>query len=367
MQAKVAEAGANGVGMLAQLLPTFSTNAQEQVQVLIREQSAREERLASQYQAQINNLHTAHDTQLKTQQMSFDVQQKVLASNYENTIALLKGQLQNMQAEKEHLGRQLEDARRLVDDARKELMTHIVSGKAQPDTLEQFMKFAQLREAFEGTFGPREAPAEEGIADGVDNPVLKSLLKMGDKVMPHVPAILDAFKSRQQAAPQQVYGPPPGYAQQLPPQQLPPPMQQQPQMPQPQPMPPPYEGAALPVPYQQPQTAAPRKAPKKKPLLKKTDVLPALEFLNTVLAQPEPPKPEEVLQMALTTAPHNVLRMLAAREPQNVIANLEAAEMLVGLTNLQDDRGKAYLAALLTVLKLHFTAEATPVEAPPVA
>lgn len=367
MATKVQEASGNSFGLLAQLLPTFSTSTQEQVRLIISQYEAREERQAAQYQSQINNVNAAHEAQLKAVAMANEVQQKVIASTYDNTITLLKGQIQNLEAEKAHLGRQLDDARRMFEDARKELMTNIQTSKQQPDSLEQMMKFAQMKDAMEGLFGNSNASGDsDSLADGVDNPMLKSLLKVGDKVVPHLPAILDAFKGRQQQMPQM-------YSQQQQAQLYPQPMQypqqvQQPQQmmvpypPSPQQMPPqmpPQMPGQMPMniyqqqPQQQQQQPAAQPKPKKKQqaLLKKEDVRPALEFINGILSQPEPPAASEIVQMALMQADHQVLKALASREPMQVIANMEAAGLMMNLNNLHDDRGKQYLAGLLVELR----------------
>lgn len=356
---KIQEASGNGIGLIAQLLPQFSTSAKDQVQSVISQYAAREERQAAQYQAQVNAIHQAHDTQMKMQGSQHEMQLKVVESNFNNTITLLKGQIQNLEAEKAHLQRQLDDARRLYEDARKDLMTNIMSAKQQPDTMEQFVKLAQLKDTMSELFGGGGASAGDAgdsLADGIENPMMRSLLKVGDKVLPHIPAILDTFKGRQQQM-QQMYQQQPGqmpYPQQMmPPQQMMQPYPQSPQM-MPQPMPP----SPQPMPMVQPAVnmyaPQPEQPPKKKrALLKKEDVMPALQFLNTILAQPEPPAVTEIIQMALMQAPHDVLKALASREPEQVIANMEAAGMFAELNNLRDERGKAYAAALLLELRKH--------------
>lgn len=335
-QEKIAEAvqGAqNGsMSILTQLLPTLTGGAADQVKQMALLYQNREERQAAEYKAIIQQMQANFQSQMEGRQTLFLVQLETTKGQYENTIGMLRQELQSARSEITSLQRRLEELRGTLDAKNQELLTRALDAKGNKSAVEQMTEMGTMFEAMESMksfLGAGSGAAHDDL-DEVENPVARKLLKMGEGAVQHLPAILQALRPGQQLMPQQ-----------MPPQMMPPQQQMMPiRRPPPQPAP-----VAPPVP------AAPR--------VRKEDVATALEFIaNVVTAGGDTPTPPEtVARTAMAQADNNVLRALSSRKPENVITQLEAQGLLHG--PLLEEKGKKYLIELLVALKKQFDSAAT--------
>jgi hypothetical protein len=280
--------------MFMSLLPQFSQSADQRVESVMRTYEAREERLMASHQNSINDLNRMHTTQLDAQRMMFETQ------------------IRSMQVEKEMLLRQLEDSRREVDRTKNELMTQV--SNAKPKTFpEQMMEYQMITDAIKGMVP--SPPGEGSIADDIEQPWLRSIMKLAEKGMTIAPGVIEAMQQRKAMA-------------------------QQPQMiPQPQPM-------AM-VPQQpRPQVQPPRIKIDRKQLQM------AAEFINGVLTSKlsgqSAPTPDEIASAAVQMVDNQVLRELARRDPEKVIDELIRAGIFTGPSTTPE--GKEYIKQLLEIL-----------------
>jgi len=339
----VTAAQGSSLSVIMELLPTLSGKADEQVRQMTMLYSAKEERLAAEYKSQLQQMQANFQSQRDAERTLFQVQLETTKAQYEHTVALLQNEMNNARAEVQALQRQLEHMRTVLDQKNQEIMTKVLEQRNTPtkSAVEQMTELGGVFEAMEnmkGFFGGNQAPTDD--LEGVESPITRKLLKMGEGLIQNAPGILEAIKNRQGQPP----GPPPGYP---PPGYPPPGYQMMPQQPQAQ-----APVQRRPAPVAQPPVSP--SSPTSKPRVKKEDVEAALTFINNVLEAggEKPPAPSDVAQMAVTHADNAVLKALSSRKPENVIEQLETQGMLKG--TLTTEVGKKYLTELLVALKAHF-------------
>lgn len=332
----VQEAQTGSMSILTQLLPTLTGGASEQVKQMATLYQVREERQASEYKAIIQQMQANFQSQMESRQTLFLAQLETTKGQYESTIGLLRQELQSARADATSLQRRLEELRTTLDAKNQELITHALNGKGNRSAVEQMTELGTMFEAMESmkSFLGGGAPADD--LEGVDNPVTRKLLKIGEGAVQHLPAFLQAFK--------------PGGPQPQPPMVPPQQSMMQPMMPPQRPtMTPRLPSQPRPVSVPSAAPAAPAAPP-----IHKKDVITALQFIeNVVTAGGDTPTPAESVAMAaIAQADNNVLRALSSRKPESVIAQLESQDMLRGV--LKEERGKKYLVELLIALRKQF-------------
>ena len=335
---------ASSLQAIMSLLPQFSGSANEQVRQMTALYGAREERLAAEYKTAVQQERANAAAQAQAQQTLFHAQVETMKGQYENTISLLQHELQAERTKVASLERRVDELRTQLDTKAQELITHVVGSKAKSPT-EQFSEMASVFEAVESmrSFLGAGGKAEED--DGIENPLHRKLLTMGEGVVQNLPAILQTLRSggAGTAPPQMAMAPMPGpqFVQQMPQQ-----------MPRQAPAP---AGAAprLPLPPPPPPTPGPK--------LRPSEIAEALEFVEGVLASNpnSPPPVDDVAKLAVMHAPNDVLRVLTSRPPERVIAQIESKGLLKGV--LLEDVGKKYLHDLLIALKTQLGPAPAPV------
>jgi hypothetical protein len=314
----IKEAQGGSLSLVSTLLPQMSDNAAQQVKMAIDQFSAREERIAAQHAQEVMQLHKMHEVQLQIQGQQHQMQMGSLAQMHDNNSTLLKAQIEGLKSEKEVLRQQLDEARRMVDRARDELMTRITSQK-ETNPLDQMSQFAQILDMAKSITGG--GGDESGAGAGLeDNPILANIFKLGHQALP---VVQEALAARRQA-PQQM---------------MPPPQQQQQVYYQQQPQ--------RQVMVQQAPPSVPSAPPQQR--LKKEDLVAAIAFINGVLSQPEPLPVNDVARGAIATQDNGVLKQLARRTPEKLMAKLEEEELLVGPCS--SENGRAYMIALLKAIR----------------
>jgi len=320
----VREAQDGSMGILTQLLPTLTGGAADQVKQMATLYQVREERQAAEYKNIIQQMQSNFQSQMDSRQTLFLAQLETTRGQYENTIGLLQHELQSARAEISSLQRRIEELRTSLDTKNQELITRALDSKGSKSAVEQMTELGGMFEAMESmkSFLGGGNPPDD--LEGVESPVTRKLLKMGEGAVQHLPAILQALKSGGGA----VAGMPPMMQPMPPPQRLPAPM------------------VAAPMPK-----PAPAPAPQPRNMVSKKDVATALQFIeNVVVAGGDTPTPvDAVARTAIAQADNNVLRALSSRKPESVIAQLESQNMLHG--PLLEEKGKKYLSDLLVALK----------------
>lgn len=341
----VTAAQGSSLSVIMELLPTLSGKADEQVRQMTMLYSAKEERLAAEYKSQLQQMQANFQSQRDAERTLFQVQLETTKAQYEHTVALLQNEMNNARAEVQALQRQLEHMRTVLDQKNQEIMTKVLEQRATPTktAVEQMTELGGVFEAMEnmkGFFGGGNQQQGDDL-EGVENPITRKLLKMGEGLIQNAPGILEAIKNR---------GATPGAAPGYPPPGYPPPSYQM--MPQSQAQAPVMQ--RRPAPAAQPPVSPPPPPPPPKARVKKEDVETALTFIANVLEAggEKPPAPSDVAQMAVTHADNAVLKALSSRKPEHVIEQLEAQGMLKG--TLTTEVGKKYLTDLLVALKAYF-------------
>jgi hypothetical protein len=312
----VKEAQDSSMTLLTTLLPTLTGNASEQVKQIASLHQIREERQAAEHKMVLQQMQANFQTQLDSNKALHMAQMESQKSQYENTIALLRSELQIARAEVTSL-------RTTLDAKTQELITRSTEQNKTKSPIEQMTEMGTMFEAMNSMkdyFG--------GGGDENKSP-MDRVLGIFEGAAQNAPAFLQALRQNQQ--PQQPVQVPPQLSMPQSPQRL--------------------------IPPQHSQTLVPpqRTAPIKKSGIQKSDMKKVLDYIEGVLSSggDSPPSPETVAMSAVSQVDNNILKFLSSRDPERVIAQLGNNDMLSGI--LLEEKGRKYLVDVLIALKKKFS------------